>query len=250
MKKIFAVILGLSVYGCVLADTNVSGDISTKKGQLDEQNVATYIRGLVITGCMGAMNDDDTDGLIADAASGMDKKSESYGVVHNSIVLGSRIGSRLKKNGWGPTNDGVMINSCDDLGSYALRQPKFKRQIINNFISEPEQATIALSNTLIYRTTAKSLSNLYSENEIAADNKIGGRKIEITGPIQEIRKDFKNDVVIELQTGNQFMPVRLSMEDGERSKAAKLRKGQKTVITCDKMMLLIGSPSGNNCTIN
>ncbi|KAA1142320.1 hypothetical protein D3H66_19290 [Citrobacter portucalensis] len=223
MKKIFAVALGLSVYGCVLADTNAARDISTKKGQLDEQNVAIYIKGLVMAGCMGAMNDDDTDGLIADAANGMNKKSESYAVVHNSIVFGSRFGSRLKKNGGGPTKDGVMLNSCGDFGSYALSQPGFKDNIINSFVSEPEQAMIALSNALIYRTTAKSLSNIYSENEIAANNKIGGRKIEITGPIQEIRKDFKNDVVIELQTGNQFMPVRLSMEDGERSKAESPR---------------------------
>ncbi|MCW4948692.1 OB-fold putative lipoprotein (plasmid) [Enterobacter hormaechei subsp. xiangfangensis] len=41
--------------------------------------------------------------------------------------------------------------------------------------------------------TAKALTAFYDENEVAADDKIGGRKVEVKGVVQSIDKDF-NDV--------------------------------------------------------
>ena len=102
----------------------------------------------------------------------------------------------------------------------------------------------------MYRTTAKALAELYKANEVAADDKIGGRKVEVTGTVQDITKNFANDVVLKLESSNRFMPVSLSMSDSEKTKASKLIKGQKITITCEKMQLFIGAPSGGNCTFN
>ncbi|WP_241957599.1 OB-fold protein [Escherichia albertii] len=73
-------------------------------------------------------------------------------------------------------------------------------------------------------------------------------KVEITGTVQEIAKNFTNDVIVRLESGNRLLPVMLSMEDSEKPKASKLKKGQKIVVTCEKMQLFIGAPSGSNCT--
>ncbi|EFK5232094.1 hypothetical protein G6K22_004824, partial [Escherichia coli] len=102
----------------------------------------------------------------------------------------------------------------------------------------------------VYRTTAKALAELYDANEVAADDKIGGRKVEITGTVQEVAKNFTNNVIVRLESGNRFLPVMLSMEDSEKSKASKLKKGQKIVVTCEKMQLFVRAPSGSNCTFN
>ncbi|WP_435926675.1 OB-fold protein [Dryocola sp. BD613] len=250
LKRILALILGVNFYGCVFADTTTGSDLNTNGAQLDKEQIAAYVGKLVTSGCEQAMNDGSIDDAIDDATQGMKKKSDSYAEIHDSIVLGSRIGSWFKENGWGPMKNGVRINNCAELGSYFLKQGELIDGSIQELMSEPSQLAIAFKNASVYQTTAKSLITLYRENEIAADDKIAGRKVGITGVIQGIRKDFKGDVVIEFQTGNQFMPVRLSMDDGERTKAAKLKKGQKTTITCDKMMLLVGSPSGSNCKID
>ncbi|WWW57236.1 hypothetical protein V8948_20160 [Klebsiella quasipneumoniae] len=77
-----------------------------------------------------------------------------------------------------------------------------------------------------------------------------GRNVEITGTVQDITKNFANNVVLKLESDNRFMPVSLSMEDTEKSKASKLKKGQKITIMCEKMQLFIGAPSGRNCTFN
>ncbi|HHU4046238.1 TPA: OB-fold protein [Enterobacter cloacae] len=42
-----------------------------------------------------------------------------------------------------------------------------------------------------YRTTAKELVELYKANEVAADDKTGGRKVEVTGTVQDITKKFR-----------------------------------------------------------
>ncbi|GKV80221.1 hypothetical protein PEC301899_21040 [Pectobacterium carotovorum subsp. carotovorum] len=250
MKNILAVILGLSFCGQVVADTPAVNPLNVKGTQLDNEQIAAYVGKLVTTGCEQAMNGSSIDDVIDEATQGMKKKSDIYAEIHDSIVLGSRIGSVFKKDGWGTMKNGVRISSCTELGSHLSKQGELIDDQIKIFMSEPSQLALAFKNASVYQTTAKSLATLYGENEIAADDKIAGRKVEITGVIQKIRKDFKDDIVIELQTGNQFMPVRLSMDNSEISKAAKLKVGQKTTITCNKMMLLIGSPSGSDCKIN
>lgn len=108
----------------------------------------------------------------------------------------------------------------------------------------------ASSDESMYRTTAKDLAELYKANEVAADDKIGGRKVEVNGTVQDITKNFANDVVLKLESGNRFMPVSLTMADSEMAQASKLKKGQKIIVTCVKMQFFIGAPSGGNCTFN
>ncbi|WP_052325955.1 OB-fold protein [Pectobacterium brasiliense] len=250
LKRVLALVLGMNIYGCVFADTTTGINLNTNGAQFDKEQIVAYVGELMTSGCERAGSEGSIDDAIDDATQGMKKKLDSYAEIHDFIVLGSRVGGWLKENGWGPMKNGDRVNNCAELGSYLLKQDEFIDDSIKVLMSEPSQLAIAFKNASVYQTTAKSLTTLYRENEIAADDKIGKRKVEIIGVIQQIRKDFKDDVVIELQTGNQFRPVRLSMDDGERSKAAKLKKGQKTTITCDKMMLLIGSPSGSNCKFN
>lgn len=124
-------------------------------------------------------------------------------------------------------------------------------------MTNPEQLQVAdskpkvpASDDGIYRTTAKALAELYSANEVAVDDKIGGRNVEITGIVQDITKNITDDVVLKLESGNRFMPVSLSMEGSEKPQASKLRKGQKIIVTCGKMQLFIGAPLGSGCTFN
>lgn len=43
------------------------------------------------------------------------------------------------------------------------------------------------SDDRVYKTTAKDLAALYDENEVAVDDKIGSRKVEVTGDISSQR---------------------------------------------------------------
>ena len=119
-------------------------------------------------------------------------------------------------------------------------QKEFIKTVVAS-MTNPEQSQVAdskpkvpASDDAIYRTKALALAELYKANEVAADDKIGGRKVEVTGTVQDITKNFTDDVVLKLESGNRFMPVSLSMSDSEKAKASKLEKGQKITVTCEK----------------
>ncbi len=99
----------------------------------------------------------------------------------------------------------------------------------------------------VTKFTADQLFNAYKANEVATDEGIKGTDVEVTGRVQEVAKDFTDSVVISLATGNEFMPVRMSMEDSERSYAATLKPGMTVTIVCQQMQRIIGSPSGRKC---
>jgi hypothetical protein len=98
-----------------------------------------------------------------------------------------------------------------------------------------------------YITTATKLDKDYEANEVATDEKIGARPVQITGIIAGINKDFLNNIVIELAANNPFMPARLTMEDSEKSTASAAAKGNKVTIICQKVYRSAGSPVGSGC---
>lgn len=218
--------------------------------------LAAYVKTLITARCEQTLKGGSEDALIKQATQGMKKDTASYDNVHNAIVLGANFGNRLKEKGKLITKEKIAIDSCGGVTAYTMMQKDFIKMVIAG-MTNLEQSQVAdakpkvpASDDHIYRITAKALAELYKANEVAADDKIGGRNVEITGIVQDITKNFTDDVVLKLESGNRFMPVSLSMEGSEKSQASKLRKGQKITVTCEKMQLFIGAPSGNNCTFN
>lgn len=218
--------------------------------------LAAYVKTLITLSCEQSLKGGSKDTLIERATQGMKKDTESYYTLHNTVVLGTAYGSKLKEKGRLITKEKIAIDSCGGAAAYTMMQKEFIKTVVAS-MTNPEQSQVAdskpkvpASDDGIYRTTAKALAELYSANEVAADDKIGGRNVEITGIVQDITKNFTDDVVLKLESGNRFMPVSLSMEGSEKPQASKLRKGQKIVVTCGKMQLFIGAPSGSNCKFN
>ena len=98
-----------------------------------------------------------------------------------------------------------------------------------------------------YKTTAAKLYQDYEANEVATDEKIGGRPVEISGKVESIDKGLFDTIVIQMSTGQMFMNAGLSMEDSEKAQAMKTSKGNKVTIVCQSMSRLIGMPQGNGC---
>ncbi|MEI0697051.1 hypothetical protein ABRP57_06690 [Pectobacterium aroidearum] len=99
----------------------------------------------------------------------------------------------------------------------------------------------------VYKTTASGLFNAYEENEVAIDEKMKGKIVEISGTVQSIDKDFTDAIIVQLKTGNEFLPAMMNIIDSEKSTAISLKKGQKIVVRCESVMRIIGAPAGRNC---
>ncbi|MCG3100487.1 OB-fold putative lipoprotein [Enterobacter sp. DRP3] len=261
MKKIIGLSLAFSTFSSI-AGGPVSGEIQPYPDYL-----SAYVKTLVTASCDQVLSDDGKNSIdraiksiSASATKGMATDTESYNAIYDSIVFGAEMGDKLKRAKKQKmilaTKDKIGIDSCGGVGAYVLIQKDFSKLIFDGLMPSARSQVadgkpkVPASDEGIYRTTAKALAELYSANEVAADDKIGGRKVEVTGTVQDITKNFANDVVLKLASGNRFMPVSLSMADSEKTKASKLIKGQKIAVTCEKMQLFIGAPSGGNCTFN
>ncbi len=251
MRKIIALPLVFCSFAS-FADLAPTTDI-----QPYPEYLAAYVKTLMIAGCEQTLTGGSEDVLIERAAQGMKKDTESYSTVYNSVILGAGAGKGLKEKGRLITKEKVELTSCDKFASYVMTEKKdLIKAVVSGLVSPTQsqktaaESKVTTSDSNVYRTTAKDLAAMYEENEVAADDEIGGRKVEVTGIVQDITKNFANDVIVRFESNNRFMPTSLSMEDTEKSKASKLKKGQKIAITCEKMQLFIGVPSGRNCTFN
>ena len=99
----------------------------------------------------------------------------------------------------------------------------------------------------VFKISSKQLFDKYAQNEVAMDEMMKGKLVQINGTIQSVDKDPFDNIVIALRTSNQFMPSRLTLKDSEKSKAISAKKGSKVVLQCKKMSRLIGSPNGKDC---
>jgi len=88
--------------------------------------------------------------------------------------------------------------------------------------------------------SSKDLAAEYDKNEIAADNKYGGKNVRVTGEVQDMGKDFMDEVYITLEGKDLFQSVQVYFDDSEaEGKAAELSKGDTVTIEgeCDGMII-------------
>ena len=104
-----------------------------------------------------------------------------------------------------------------------------------------------VSNEQIYQTTARQLFVDYEKNEVAADEKIKGKVVEVTGVVQSINKDFTDAIIISLVTPNQFETANLRVDDSQKQIALELTRGAEVTLDCLHMKRWAGSPSGEEC---
>jgi DNA-directed RNA polymerase subunit RPC12/RpoP len=120
------------------------------------------------------------------------------------------------------------VSSAEPIAPPQLAQPPHPKY---------EEATVQVS--------AFDLARDYDANEVAADNKYKGRRIDITGQVQSINKDFKDEVWLGIAARNQFMPIHAS--GFSPSQVVELKKGDQITITCRGSGMVIGSPMLKDC---
>ena len=103
--------------------------------------------------------------------------------------------------------------------------------------------------TEVVQVTAAGLFQEYDNNEVATDNRLRGKIIEVTGTVAAVNKNVWDLVYVNLATPNQFMSASMHVPQSEEQKTASLRKGQTVVFRCTKMKRWAGSPSGDDCVL-
>lgn len=93
------------------------------------------------------------------------------------------------------------------------------------------------------------LSNDYTANEVASDERYKGRQLRVTGVVSAISKDVYDNTVIQLASPNEFQNTMAKLRDSQKGTAAQLVKGHQLQLLCKGDGLLIGSPMLSDCQI-
>jgi hypothetical protein len=107
----------------------------------------------------------------------------------------------------------------------------------------PEQSTTAI------QISAMDLFREYDRNEVSADDAYKGKRLLVTGRVASINKNFVDDIVIDLSTGQMFADIRATVQDSQKSTAAGLSKRQEVTLLCRGAGKMLRSPVLGQCLI-
>jgi len=91
--------------------------------------------------------------------------------------------------------------------------------------------TIKISATKLYED--------YKANEVAADTKYKGKMLEISGTVDDVKKDIVDTMYVTLKGDEYFGSVQCYFDNKYTSQLANLQKGQQLTITgkCNGLMM-------------
>jgi uncharacterized membrane protein YvbJ len=96
--------------------------------------------------------------------------------------------------------------------------------------------------------TPVELYQEYTANEVATDQSLAGKLVQITAPVKSIDKDFADSAVLHFATGNEFSDLQATLLDSEKARAGSLARGQIVTVRCKTMHRIVDSPMGDDCT--
>ncbi|MFM2279002.1 MAG: hypothetical protein RLZZ444_1233 [Pseudomonadota bacterium] len=99
-------------------------------------------------------------------------------------------------------------------------------------------------------TTALELVKDYEANEAAAQQKYGGKILNVSGVINSIELDIGDDPYLVLRGKDEYSGAHAALDDANKPKAAQLSKGQKVVVTCQSVSEIGGTPMLKDCAVN
>jgi hypothetical protein len=99
--------------------------------------------------------------------------------------------------------------------------------------------------------TADELEQAYRINTVAADDRFKGRRLLVSGLVQDINTDISDDVYIAFASrSDSFSRPQAHLASSERSTAAKLVPGQAIQLLCVGAGDIVKSPMLRNCVFS
>ncbi len=135
----------------------------------------------------------------------------------------------------------TIIGTCD---GFSLTSVLVKDCKITSDVAEPKHPTdttepVKPATDEIIEISASDLFAEYQNNSVAADQKYKGKKLKVTGTINDIGKDIADDTYITIETGEMFYEIQCYFLDSELDDVAGLKKGDSVTLigTCDGMSI-------------
>ena len=150
----------------------------------------------------------------------------------------------------GKDNSGKQTTS--DQSQPAAQEANNNAQPENNNVQAPAPAPAEPAKaTPDVTVTAVVIAKDYSDNEVAADGKYKGKRIEISGTIYGVSNGITdNEMIVRLSDGKyDINDPDCNMSASEHDKVVAFKKGQAVTLIGTGDSATLGSPQLKNCTV-
>jgi hypothetical protein len=96
---------------------------------------------------------------------------------------------------------------------------------------------------------AEDMIKAYEENEARADMAFNGKVIKIQGEVDDITKNFMDEVVVGLAVDGTLLGISAPLAEGQDSVAANINKGDWVTVICVGAGEMMSRPILNDCVI-
>jgi hypothetical protein len=101
----------------------------------------------------------------------------------------------------------------------------------------------------LYRTTAAELYRDYNHDAVGTQQRIGARRIVVTGVVVDVSKDYLGQNLVLLDAGNGISTADMTLIPDRNALAVELQRGQQVSLVCDQMQRYSDSPTGTDCSL-
>ncbi len=101
----------------------------------------------------------------------------------------------------------------------------------------------------VTRMTAAELWLEYSRDAVAADRRLRGRAIVVSGVVRAIGQDFDGRQVVRFSTTDPLETVNAKLADRDAATSRELAKSRPATLRCVGRGALIGAPLLESCSV-
>lgn len=141
---------------------------------------------------------------------------------------------------------GLFLAALFAVATLAPRLP-FGRRAANAVLVDWSPPTPISRDPAIPSLSAAELWTAYNGNVSRADARFLHKTIDITGRINDVRRDFRGEVLLRLTTGEALETVRAALINHDDSGRSIPVRGQTVALRCRGAGMLIGSPVLEAC---
>ncbi len=102
--------------------------------------------------------------------------------------------------------------------------------------------------TVPIEVTTDDLAKAYDENEMAAQQRFGGRWLRVTGTVRSIALDISDEPIVNFESST-LLPIQATFVDEAMASTGTLKKGQIATLFCSEVSEVLGTPMLGGCEI-
>lgn len=148
-----------------------------------------------------------------------------------------------------PVWGAVVASAVIGVIGLGLSHPDTATQSTASASSAPARPAAEAQDPKPLKTTDLELARAYDANEVAAQNKYGGKTLWVKGVVTNVLLDMFDHPAIKMRGQNMFAATQASFDDSAKDSLGRLKKGDLVTMQCTSITEVLSAPLLSDCSL-